>query len=971
MELNDANLQTLTEFLRKTLDPDPTVRRPAEKFLESVEGNQNYPLLLLTLLEKSQDNVIRVCAAVTFKNYIKRNWRIVEDEPNKISDPDRTAIKANIVNLMLSSPEQIQKQLSDAISIIGREDFPQKWPDLLTDMVTRFRSGDFHIINGVLHTAHSLFKRYRHEFKSNELWSEIKLVLDTFALPLTELFKATIELCQTHATDVNALKVLFSSLTLISKLFYSLNFQDLPEFFEDNMETWMSNFHGLLTVDNKLLQTDDEEEAGLLELLKSQICDNAALYAQKYDEEFQPYLPRFVTAIWNLLISTGQEVKYDLLVSNAIQFLASVCERPHYKHLFEDQNILTSICEKVIVPNMEFRSADEEAFEDNSEEYIRRDLEGSDIDTRRRAACDLVRGLCKFFEGPVTAIFSGYVNSMLGEYAKNPGENWKHKDAAIYLVTSLASKAQTQKHGITQANELVNLTEFFVNHILPDLQSSNVNEFPVLKADAIKYVMIFRSQLPKEHLLRAVPLLITHLQAGSTVEHTYAAHALERLFTMKGPENTTLITPAEMAPFTEQLLNNLFKGLALPGSAENEYIMKAIMRSFSLLQESIVPYIPTLIGQLTHKLLLVSKNPSKPHFNHYLFESLCLSVRITCKSNPATVSSFEEALFPVFTEILQNDVQEFLPYVFQVMSLLLEIHSNSIPSSYMALFPHLLQPVLWERTGNIPPLVRLLQAYLEKGNATIAGSAADKIPGLLGVFQKLIASKANDHQGFYLLNSIIEHMPPESITQYRKQIFILLFQRLQSSKTTKFIKSFLVFVNLYCVKYGAIALQEIFDSIQPKMFGMVLEKIVIPEVQKVSGAVETKICAVGITKILTECPAMMDTEYTKLWTPLLQALIGLFELPEDDSIPEDEHFIDIEDTPGYQTAFSQLAFAGKKEHDPIGDAVGNPKILLAQSLHKLSTACPGRVPSMLSTSLNAEALQFLQGYLQAATVQLV
>lgn len=51
-------------------------------------------------------------------------------------------------------------QLSDAISIIGREDFPQKWPDLLTEMVTRFQSGDFHIINGILRTAHSLFKRW-------------------------------------------------------------------------------------------------------------------------------------------------------------------------------------------------------------------------------------------------------------------------------------------------------------------------------------------------------------------------------------------------------------------------------------------------------------------------------------------------------------------------------------------------------------------------------------------------------------------------------------------------------------------------------------------------------------------------------------------------------------------------------------------------------------------------------------------
>lgn len=31
---------------------------------------------------------------------------------------------------------------------------------------------------------------------------------------------------------------------------------------------------------------------------------------------------------------------------------------------------------------------------------------------------------------------------------------------------------------------------------------------------------------------------------------------------------------------------------------------------------------------------------------------------------------------------------------------------------------------------------------------------------------------------------------------------------------------------------------------------------------------------------------------------LLQALIGLFELPEDDSIPDDEHFIEVEETPG-------------------------------------------------------------------------
>ena len=35
-----------------------------------------------------------------------------------------------------------------------------------------------------------------------------------------------------------------------------------------------------------------------------------------------------------------------------------------------------------------------------------------DVDTRRRAACDLVHGLCKVFEGPVTAIFKAYVATL-------------------------------------------------------------------------------------------------------------------------------------------------------------------------------------------------------------------------------------------------------------------------------------------------------------------------------------------------------------------------------------------------------------------------------------------------------------------------------------------------------------------------------------------------------------------------------
>ena len=104
-----------------------------------------------------------------------------------------------------------------------------------------------------------------------------------------------------------------------------------------------------------------------------------------------------------------------------------------------------------------------------------------------------------------------------------------------------------------------------------------------------------------------------------------------------------------------QVLRNFSKTFynSRPTSAENEYVMKCIMRSFSTLQAAVIPYLSTLLTALTQKLQLAAKNPTKPHYNHYLFESLSLSIRIVCKEQPSAVANFESVLFPVFQEILQ------------------------------------------------------------------------------------------------------------------------------------------------------------------------------------------------------------------------------------------------------------------------------------------------------------------------------
>lgn len=72
---------------------------------------------------------------------------------------------------------------------------------------------------------------------------------------IVSIFQATLELSRVHAANEPALRVIYSSLLLICKVFHSLNYQDLPEFFEDNMATWMPNLLALLQAKVPILES--------------------------------------------------------------------------------------------------------------------------------------------------------------------------------------------------------------------------------------------------------------------------------------------------------------------------------------------------------------------------------------------------------------------------------------------------------------------------------------------------------------------------------------------------------------------------------------------------------------------------------------------------------------------------------------------------------------------------------------------
>ena len=108
---------------------------------------------------------------------------------------------------------------------------------------------------------------------------------------------------------------------------------------------------------------------------------------------------------------------------------------------------------------------------------------------------------------------------------------------------------------------------------------------------------------------------------------------------------------------------------------------------------------------------------------------------------------------------------EYIPYVFQLLSQLLELHPSpapgaaaataAIPTTYTSLLPILTTPAVWAQKGSVPGLVRLLKAFLAKDARGVTNNG--QLTPVLAVIQnRLIPSKLNDVWGFELLEGVLK-----------------------------------------------------------------------------------------------------------------------------------------------------------------------------------------------------------------------
>lgn len=936
----------------------------AELKIRAEEKKAGFALSLLQITASGDFKYnTRLASALFFKNFIRRNWTDVEGN-YKLPLQDVTAIKTEIVGLMISVPRGIQTQLGEAISVIADSDFWERWDTLVDDLISRLRPGEPIVNAGVLQVAHSIFARWRPLFRSDDLFTEINHVLSKFAQPFLTLWQGLDAYIDSHSNDKQALQNAFAELDLILLLFYDLSCHDLSPVFEDHLQGISGLLLKYLMYKSDLLQTDDDSEAGPLENTKANIFEALTLYVGKYYDDFSKHVTSFVESSWNLLTTTGPEPKNDILVSKALQFLTSVGGIKEQAQTFNNPNIQNQIIEKVILPNVALRDSDIEMFEDEPIEFIRRDLEGSDSETRRRAAGDFLRQLSDQFEQSTTQIALTYVQKCLQDFASSPQENWRSKDTAVSLYFATAAKgATTSTHGVTKTNSLVDIGDFFSKNLASDLQDDNAQ--PLIKVDAIKYLYVFRSIITKDQWQQVMPLLVNHLGNSNYCVYTYAAVAVERVLAMTDESGKPVIDPSSIAPLASSVLEHLFslveKDHAPEKVQENEFVMRCIMRVLIVLKDGVAAVAENVLKHLTTTTTIIAANPSNPKFYYYHFESIGALIRFTPMAQSAALGS---ALFNPFVAILSNGVEEFIPYVFQLLAALLEAEpTQPLPSQYKPLIAPILGPHLWEQRGNIPGLVRLLSAIVPRAASDLV--SANQVESVLGIFQKLVSTKVYESYGFDLLEKVISSLPPSALEPYWIHILNIMLTRLQSKQSQAFQMRFVRFYHFVSSRddqgLGADFFVAATDRVQHDIFRQLYLSIILPKTQELARPLDRKVAAISLTKTLANSQAFVD-RYPKGWPLTCNALLKLLEDPPlppkgDDAIAE----LDVEDS-SFGVGFTALNTVRRPAADPFPEVTDLRK-WVGQYLKAADQRHGGRIGKTVNESLSPDAKKVLSAYM--------
>ncbi|MFH4976641.1 hypothetical protein AB6A40_003350 [Gnathostoma spinigerum] len=473
----------------------------------------------------------------------------------------------------------------------------------------------------------------------------------------------------------------------------------------------------------------------------------------------------------------------------------------------------------------------------------------------------------------------------------------------------------------------------------------------------MKYAVTFRNQLAPEHVKEAFDASMKLLTSNHFILHQYAAHTMERVMLVKQKGTQMHLinnTNTKVGPIIAMLFNAFDVN---PAACNSHYLMKAMMRSLTMIDAETAKSSGEIVNKLAVMIASAVKNPVDSLHLHLLFESLCILIK---QAYFVVEGGIDKYILPLIENVLANDVVEFVPYALQITALLVDQASEkklktgtSELESYLPFLSYLMKEELWMRNSNIPAALIVVESFIQSHDEYMLQTHGAT---LQAIFQRLIGSKALDQHGFYLANALLPFCDKtDKVTSV--SLLTPMFRRIQFSKTTKFMKQFILFLCRFAIIRGGAHVCQAIESVQTGMYSMVVEKLLIPELKTMHNTTnfeEKRQCCIGVSNLLAETVDRLGPCYATLIEAIVQLVEGCGQKTLGVGADEEEDRYDLIDTE-YNDPFCKLNYA--QHNKELAADIKNFKAYLAHSVAVRavtvkpdSTSCvPESVKAVLSS----------------------
>jgi exportin-2 (importin alpha re-exporter) len=267
-------------------------------------------------------------------------------------------------------------------------------------------------------------------------------------------------------------------------------------------------------------------------------------------------------------------------------------------------------------------------------------------------------------------------------------------------------------------------------------------------------------------------------------------------------------------------------------------------------------------------------------------------------------------------------------------------------------------------------MVLYLETYIRKNSSAVVRD--NQLEPILGVFNKLVASKATDHLGIQLLCTVLETYDTKTMSRYMDTIVRVLVTRLHTAKTPKYVQNLLYCLSLIVLRYGSGTLVQSTNALQQGLMAMLLSQVWIAELPSIMRRSDRRVCALAMVDIACASDLCLTEPYASLWPAMITATVALLEGVQTDAgdeVSEDEENSVMEAGDHFAGARGGLKWA--TQVSPSGPVQGvapgvDPRSHVAGRVADLSERHPGIFGPLLARDVEEGARVALQSYLSGA-----